>query len=158
MNDYKIVVRVREQEADLYQNFNILQTFKISTALNGMGCEQGSHKTPHGTLRIGQKIGDGAAIGSVFKNRVQTGEVWSQEPSNSLSYSTVDLVLTRILWLEGCETHNLNTKDRAIYFHGTNQEHLLGTACSHGCIRMSNEDIIFLFDTVPEGTIVEIIE
>lgn len=67
-------------------------------------------------------------------------------------------MLTRILWLEGCESHNANTLDRYVYFHGTNQEHLLGAAVSHGCIRLSNADVVELFDLVPEGTLVEIVE
>ena len=52
---------------------------------------------------------------------------------------------------------NANTRERYIYIHGTNQEELLGTPASHGCVRMSNADIKEFFDETPEGTVVEIV-
>ncbi|MFA5041157.1 MAG: L,D-transpeptidase, partial [Bdellovibrionales bacterium] len=78
------------------------------------------------------------------------------DKSNPLHDTEDDLVLTRILWLEGRESHNANTKERYIYIHGTNREDLLGTPASHGCIRMSNNEIIELFDLIPVGASVEI--
>ena len=63
-----------------------------------------------------------------------------------------DLVLTRILWLQGLEDQNANTFQRYIYIHGTNDEASLGRPASHGCVRMRNREIIELFDLVAEGT------
>ena len=97
-------------------------------------------------------------IGTVFRQRLPTKEVWSSEPSNPLSRSKEDFVLSRILWLEGCEARNVNTRARCIYIHGTNHESLLGQPESHGCIRMSNEDVIELFDLVDVGDGVEVSE
>ncbi len=77
-----------------------------------------------------EKIGGGAAHGAVFKSRRRTGE-------NGLGSTEADLVLTRILWLEGLEAHNANTRERYIYIHGTNHETLLGQPASHGCVRMA---------------------
>ena len=62
-----------------------------------------------------------------------------------------DYVLTRILWLEGLEPGvnrgaGIDSRARYIYIHGTNQEQLLGTPASHGCIRMANADVISFFD------------
>ncbi len=54
------------------------------------------------------------------------------------------------------ESDNANTFDRYIYIHGTNQETLLGTPASHGCVRMSNPDVVEVYNLVPEGTLVEI--
>ena len=34
----------------------------------------------------------------------------------------------------------------------------LGTARSHGCVRMRNRDVVELFDLAPAGTVVEIVE
>ena len=85
----------------------------------------------------------------VFRGRLPTGNVADQGGDE-------DHVLTRILWLDGLDSTNANTRDRYIYIHGTNQEHLIGTAASHGCIRMRNADIIQLFEQVPAGTPVEI--
>ena len=153
----KLVVRVGAQEADLYEGPRKLKTYRVSTAANGLGCEVGSLKTPLGLLRVACKIGEGCATGTVFRSRVETGECWSSDPSNPLCLSTEDLVLTRILWLEGIEPQNANTRDRYIYLHGTNQENLLGTPASHGCIRLSNVDVVELFERMPEGALVEVI-
>ena len=68
-----------------------------------------------------------------------------------------DLITSRILWLDGVEDHNLNTRERYIYIHGTNQEHLIGQPASHGCIRMRNQDVVQLFDLIDVGTEVEIL-
>jgi L,D-transpeptidase YbiS len=67
-----------------------------------------------------------------------------------------DLIMTRILWLDGLEPRNANTHDRYIYIHGTNHEEKIGVADSHGCIRMKNADLVELFERVTEGTPVEI--
>ena len=102
-------------------------------------------KTPVGQFRIGQKIGDNALSGTVFKNREPI-----EQTEGSLSDD--DLVMSRILWLDGLEEHNANTRDRYIYIHGTNHEDKIGEPASHGCIRMTNADVIELFDLVEEQT------
>ncbi len=38
------------------------------------------------------------------------------------------------------------------YFHGTDNEASIGTAASHGCIRMRKDDILWMYDNVPVGT------
>lgn len=107
-------------------------------------------KTPLGKFRICEKIGGDAPAWSVFKSRRPTGEI-------AVPGGEGDGILSRILWLEGVEEANRNTKDRYIYIHGTNQEHLVGEPASHGCIRLKNEDVIELFGVVPTGTEVEIV-
>ena len=86
----------------------------------------------------------------IFVGRVPTGEI-------AIRGGHEDLILTRILWLEGLDLNNANTRDRYIYIHGTNQEELIGTPASHGCIRMRNRDIIDLFDQVTTDTEVKIV-
>ncbi|MDE1169923.1 MAG: L,D-transpeptidase [Verrucomicrobium sp.] len=125
----------------------------VSTSSFGLGEEPGSWKTPRGKHRIAAKIGDGAALGARFVGRVATGEVWTPEAPETED----DLVLTRILWLEGLEPRNANSKDRYVYFHGTNREDRIGQAASHGCIRLRNADIAALFERVEVGTEVEIV-
>ncbi len=125
----------------------------ISTSSFGLGEEPESHKTPRGKHRIAAKIGEGAAPGTRFVGRVPTGEVWTKDSPKTEE----DLVLTRILWLEGVEPYNTGSKDRFIYFHGTNREDLIGTPASHGCIRLRNADIATLFERVEVGTPVEIV-
>jgi hypothetical protein len=47
--------------------------------------------------------------------------------------------------------------DGQIGIHGTNEPKLLGTQVSHGCIRMRNEAITKLAQTLPQGVPVEIV-
>ena len=44
------------------------------------------------------------------------------------------------------------SKDTLYRIHGTNQPEYIGQAISSGCIRMTNEDVIDLFDRVKTGT------
>jgi len=125
------------------------RTYQVSTSQFGLGFEPGSFKTPLGRFAISKKIGDGAALGAVFKSRVPTGEIG--DPANP-----EDLVQTRILWLHGLDPENANTMERYIYIHGTNHEEQIGTAASHGCIRMRNADVAELYELVNEGTPVSI--
>jgi lipoprotein-anchoring transpeptidase ErfK/SrfK len=60
--------------------------------------------------------------------------------------------MSRILWLDGLEEDNANTRERFIYIHGTKHEDKIGRPASHGCIRMRNADVIELFDLVDEET------
>jgi L,D-transpeptidase YbiS len=138
------------QILQLIRGEKIEKTYRISTSKFGLGFEPGSNKTPLGRFVVSEKIGGGAAPGAVFKSRMATGEIASQGGEE-------DLVLTRILWLAGLDESNANTKERYIYIHGTNQEASLGTPTSHGCVRMSNDDVADCFEQIPEGTPVEIV-
>lgn len=146
----KLLVHVNRQEAELIEDNKVIKTYAISTAANGLSCEAGSNCTPTGKLRIAKKIGADLPEGTVFRARVPVSEDWSTE-------SQEDLVLSRILWLEGAEEKNANTFSRYIYLHGTNQEHLLGTPASHGCIRFGVSEICEVFEELIEGDEVEVI-
>jgi len=148
----KLVIHAERQTAELWESGQLTQTYRISTARNGAGCAPGSYCTPTGKLRVSEKIGEGLPMGAILKSRQFTGNVW-----DGSSPCDEDLILTRILWLEGLDDGNKNTKDRYIYLHGTNQEDLLGTPASHGCIRFSNADIVDLFNRLDTGSEVEVI-
>ncbi len=152
MSTLKIVISISDQIARLMDGERQLKFFAISSATNGTGYVLGSNTTPLGRFKVHKKIGEDCVVGTVFKGRVPTGEIWTDSPSSPLWQSSEDLILSRILWLEGVEDVNANTKDRYIYLHGTNHEHLLGKPASHGCIRFGNNDIIELFALVEEGT------
>ena len=122
-----------------------VRSFPISSSRFGIGTEEGSNKTPLGNFRIAEKIGHAAASGTIFKSRVPLG------PEDPLP-ETEDFVTTRILWLDGLDEENANTRDRFIYIHGTNHEHEIGEPASHGCIRMRNADLVELFDLIEPGT------
>src|SRR5437762_11163694 len=108
-------------------------------------------KTPIGLFRIAEKIGEHAPSGTVFRSRI------ALQPGDPFP-PTEDLVMSRILWLDGLEEQNANTRERFIYIHGTKHEDEIGTPASHGCIRMRNADVIELFKLVDETTQVVIRE
>lgn len=157
MSKYRLLVDSKNQIAQIWENGSLRKEYRIPTASNGIGCAEGSFCTPIGRLRVAKKIGDGLQVGAVLKSRVPTGEIWSADPQNPMHNTPEDLVLTRLLWLEGAEAVNANTINRFIYLHGTNQENLLGIPASHGCIRFSNKDIIEVYDLLEEGSDVEVI-
>lgn len=139
---------------------NIVSEYVISTARNGVGSELHSEKTPSGLHSICQKIGDGVPVAGVFINRSYNGSK-ARIITQKLAGKTDD-VTTRIMWLTGEEDGvnkggNIDSKSRNIYIHGTPEEGLLGTPASHGCIRMSNADVISLYNEVREGTYVIIL-
>lgn len=151
MPPLKILIRGSEQNLLVLQGDTIVAAFPVSTSRFGFGFEEGSQKTPTGRFRISEKIGAEMPANTVFTERrpLEVERVsWSADP---------DLITSRILWLEGVDSSNANSKDRYIYIHGTNQEHLIGEPASHGCVRMRNADVIELFDLVRTGTEVEII-
>ncbi|KAB2644077.1 MAG: L,D-transpeptidase [Verrucomicrobia bacterium] len=127
-----------------------LAIYKISSSRFGLGTEAGSLCTPLGSFVIEEKIGDHAPERMIFEARKPIGIIANLEGEE-------DYVLTRILWLSGLEPENANTRDRYIYIHGTNQENLLGSPASHGCIRLANTAMVELFNIVQEGDLVEII-
>ena len=143
-------VSVPAQEVRLYAGEELLMSFPVSTSKFGLGSEEGSNKTPLGTFRICEKYGTNAPKGTIFKGRKPEG-IWN--PEKDLQS---DQVLTRIFRLESKERGLENTYLRYIYFHGTNQESRIGSPASHGCIRLSNRDIISLYPQVSVGTTVHI--
>ncbi len=147
----KIDVSVRDQRLILTRDGEKLRSYPISTSRFGIGTEEGSMKTPLGNFRIAEKIGDSAAPGTIFKARVALG------PDDPLP-ETEDLITSRILWLDGMDEENGNTRERFIYIHGTKHEDEIGMPASHGCIRMRNDDVIELFELVDETTQVVIRE
>ncbi len=126
---------------------SLVKRYVISTSAFGLGSEPGSNKTPTGHFLICEKIGTGAPAGEIFVGRIPTGRFGAEEDPE-------DHVQTRILWLDGQEPENSNTKARYIYIHGTNAESRLGTPASHGCVRMSNAEVIDLYDRVEVGSAV----
>jgi lipoprotein-anchoring transpeptidase ErfK/SrfK len=140
-----IHISVARQQLVLKRGRAIERIFPISTSKYGLGQEEGSFKTPIGRFRIAKKIGAGEPHDTAFKARVPL------RPSAEMLRAD-DLVMSRILWLDGLEPHNQNTFDRYIYIHGTNHEEDIGKPASHGCIRMRNADVAALFELVDEGT------
>ena len=133
--------------------------FAVSTAKNGLGEQNGSFCTPRGRHIVRARIGAGQPLRSVFVRRRPTGEIWT--PELHARYPGRDWMLTRILWLSGCEVGrnrlgDADTMRRMIYIHGAPDSTEMGKPGSHGCVRMRNEDVADLFELVPPYTPVEI--
>jgi len=137
-------------EKNMYLENKPFASYKISSSKFGLGTESGSFYTPLGSFIIEEKIGHGAPERMIFQGRKPTGIIAQLGGEE-------DYILTRILWLSGLEHQNANTRDRFIYIHGTNQEELLGSPASHGCIRLANTTMIELFNNVEAGDLVEIV-
>lgn len=146
----EIVVDVAAQTLSVMDGPSVAAEFPVSTSRFGLGFEEGSLRTPTGRFIIREKIGDGAPAWTVFRARENTGQTTAPGGEE-------DLVLTRILTLDGLEPANTNTLERFVYIHGTNQEDLIGVPASHGCVRLRNADMIALHDMVAAGTPVTIL-
>jgi lipoprotein-anchoring transpeptidase ErfK/SrfK len=140
-----IHISIRDQRLTLKDGKTPICTYPISTSRFGIGSEEGSMKTPIGRFRVAEKIGGEMPSNTIFCNRVALG------PGDPLP-PTEDLVMSRILWLDGLDEENVNTRDRFIYIHGTKHEDKIGLPDSHGCVRMRNADVAELFKLVDEGT------
>ena len=154
-NSYEIVVDISEQRLYLKQFSMIVESFPISTSKYGEGSIENSFKTPLGSHEIKEKIGDNVLVNTIFVARNNTGKVANiiKNPINTES----DHVTSRILWLNGLESginngSGVDSYSRYIYIHGTHEEGLIGQKASHGCIRMFNNDVIYLYDIVEKGT------
>jgi UDP-N-acetylmuramate--alanine ligase len=151
-----IVVDVDHQRLYLLEHGSVVADYQVSTAAAGMGGGEGSLRTPPGVHRIERRIGGGQPPGTIFVDREPTGARWNGEPL------TEDLILSRVLTLDGQEEGTnrgagCDSLARYIYIHGTNHEQALGTPASHGCIRLSNRDVIDLYQRVTAGDPVVII-
>ncbi len=157
----KILIHIPTQQLELLDDSgNVLKHYTVSSAGQGVGERSGSYCTPRGRHIIRAKIGSGSEANTVFVGRRATGERYT--PELSAQFPGRDWILTRILWLSGCEVgyNRLGASDtmrRYIYIHGTPDTVMLGQPGSHGCIRMNNSDLIELFDLVDAGISVEIL-
>jgi hypothetical protein len=150
-----LAVNIARQTAALFRRrgggYAAVTTFRCSTSKFGIGEKAGSNMTPRGLHRVAQKIGGGWPIGAVFKGRRFIGYTWRGLPFARITH--------RILWLEGLEPGfnrggEVDSFRRYIYIHGAGDETALGRPDSHGCIQLSGGDLLPLFDTLPEGTLV----
>ena len=141
----EIHVSIRDQLLTLKDDETEVRTYPVSTSRFGIGTEEGSFKTPTGRFCVAKKIGSDMPNGTVFVGRVPLRLDEAPPP-------TEDLVTSRILWLDGLDEQNANTRDRFVYIHGTQHEGKIGSPASCGCIRMRNADVVELFDLVDRDT------
>ena len=150
-----LLVNIALQTTALFQRsqnrYELRKIFRCSTSKFGIGEMAGSNMTPRGLHRVARKIGGGWPVGAVFKCRQFAGYTWQGHPGAPIA--------NRILWLEGLEPGfnrggNADSFRRYIYIHGTGNEITLGRPDSHGCVHLSGNDLLPLYDKLPEGTLV----
>ena len=163
---FVLIVSIANQTVSLFEKcpmplclcgekYIFVKKFRCSTSRFGIGQTEGTNCTPLGLHRIVEKIGGGWPVGTVFKGRQPIGYTWKGLPLAKIT--------TRILWLEGLEPGfnrggNVDSHNRYIYIHGTGDEPSLGSPASYGCIHLAADDLIPLFDKLPSGTLVWIVE
>jgi hypothetical protein len=156
-NEQRLLITLNTQTLTLFDGGRELARYTVSTGRNGAGEQVGSGCTPRGIHRVRLRIGADCPMGTVFQGRRPTGEIFS--PALAAAYPTRDWILTRILWLTGCELGKnrggaVDTLRRYIYIHGCPDSEPMGEPRSHGCIRMRNQDLMELFKHTSLGTIV----
>src|ERR1700759_5168059 len=149
---HHVVISARDQKLAVLENNRLVATYPVSTSKYGLGDGRGSYRTPLGEMEVATKIGDGAASGSVFKDRRRTGEIVRVNAPGR------DPIVTRIIWLRGLERQNANAFSRDIYIHGTPEERNIGRPASYGCIRMRSTDVIHLYSLIGTGAQVPIVD
>src|SRR5438046_10309315 len=97
----RIEISIPEQSLALFENGREIRRYTVSTSRNGGGERQGSFCTPRGEHIVRAKIGAGQPVNAVFVRRRPTGEIWTSELAER--FPGRDWILTRILWLSGCE-------------------------------------------------------
>ena len=158
----RIHISIARQELNLFDDQGqVERRYAVSTAERGVGELRGSYCTPRGPHLIRARIGAGQAENTVFVARRPSGEIYT--PELGAAYPERDWILTRILWLSGCQPGfnrlgQCDTMRRYIYIHGSPDSVPMGQPGSHGCIRMRNADIVDLFERVAAYTPVDIEE
>lgn len=157
----KIIIHIPTQTLELFDaSGKLMRRYLVSTGANGVGEENGSYCTPRGKHVIRARIGAGQPENTVFVKRRPTGEIYT--PELGAQHPGRDWILTRILWLSGCEPGynrlgSCDTMSRYVYIHGTPDSVELGKPGSRGCVRMRNAELVELFEVVRVGTPIEII-
>jgi lipoprotein-anchoring transpeptidase ErfK/SrfK len=158
-----LLVDVKAQLIYLLEDDSETTNWPVSTAAAGLDNRQDSGGTPPGLHLIHRKIGEGAESAMIFESREYTGILWRRPAQGESDLAgDQDLILTRILTLDGQEDGfnrgpGVDSLERYIYIHGSNHEEAIGSPVSGGCVRMTNQDVLALFDLVSEGDPVVII-
>lgn len=158
---FRLNINLSTQTAEFIDNSgSVISCYLISSSKRGAGQQSGSLCTPRGRHIIRAKIGGGQPVNAIFVERRPTGEIYTPELAEK--YPGRDWILTRILWLSGCEVGinrlgQVDTMRRFIYIHGSPDSVTMGKPGSMGCIRMHNNDLLDLFGRIDVGDVVQII-
>lgn len=127
--DISLVIDLSDRQVRVYEWDQLKATFPVAVGRSGW-------ETPVGKHQIIQMV-ENPSWQHPF-----TGEVIGPGADNPLGYRWMGF------WTDG---------KNYIGLHGTPNERSIGTAASHGCIRMYNRDVVKLFEMVQIGTPVTVI-
>ncbi len=135
----RIVIDAATQRLTIEGGINSFSA-DVSTGVAGLGSGYGSGRTPVGRFSVYSRHGENAPLMTMFRLRQPVG-TWPEAARPG-----EDGILTRVITLKGEERSNADTRARNIYIHGTPDVEHLGQPASHGCIRLSPEDMVKLFE------------
>lgn len=128
-----IVVDKSQRRLWLYNHGKKVVTYRVTVGMKG-------HTTPSGVYKIGTK-----RFHPIWSN---PGSAWAKNMAKVIKAGPRNPLGLRAMNL------NRNGKDTGLRIHGTANYRQIGTASSHGCIRVANKNIVKLYPKVPSGTIV----
>ncbi len=126
--DTELVVDLSDRAVILYRHQKILARYPLAVGQPGW-------ETPEGTFRITEM-----QVNPDWQHPI-TREVVPSGPGNPLGKRWIGF---------------FHDEAMILGFHGTDQEDLIGSAVSHGCLRMRNKDIQALFQEVAIDTPVRV--
>lgn len=121
----RLEIRLSERRVNVYQGENKVKSYSIAVGRPGW-------ETPIGDYTVKQKIRNPTWVHPLNGSVIPGGD-----PENPLGHAWIGF------WTDG---------KNWIGFHGTPNPESVGTAASHGCIRMYNHDVEELFNKVSLGT------
>jgi lipoprotein-anchoring transpeptidase ErfK/SrfK len=124
-----LVLKLKEKKVYVYKGDQLITKYPVAIGKKGW-------ETPTGEWQVMEKIRNPAWTS--FK----TGEVFAPGKENPLGSRWIGF------WTDGQDV---------IGFHGTPNIKSIGTAASHGCVRMLNRDVKALFPLVKVGTTVKVV-
>lgn len=122
----QLVLRLAQRRVFVYRNDQQVASYPVAVGKPGW-------ETPTGQFQVIQMVEN-----PTWQNP-WTGEVSSPGPNSALGLRWIGF------WTDGKDT---------IGFHGTPTVNSIGSAASHGCVRMRNEDVVALFTQIEMGTTV----
>ncbi|MFK8186223.1 MAG: L,D-transpeptidase [Phormidesmis sp.] len=124
-----LVLSLSERRVNVYRGEMLVASYEVAVGREGWN-------TPTGEFSVFQKQEDPAW------EHPFTGAVVPPGPDNPLGARWIGF------WSDGVNS---------IGFHGTPDESVIGSAVSHGCVRMRNEDVLALYEQVGLDTPVTVL-
>jgi lipoprotein-anchoring transpeptidase ErfK/SrfK len=129
LNVVNLLLKLNEKKVYVYKGDKVIAKYPVAIGKKGW-------ETPTGEWQVMEKIRNPGWTS--FK----TGEVLPPGGENPLGTRWIGF------WTDGQDV---------IGFHGTPNVNSIGTAASHGCVRMLNRDVKALFRLVKVGTTVKVV-